>query len=254
MKNRLFALVGGSVVAVLLIVPSKALAGPPFLTDDPEPVEYHHSELYLFSIGTLTKDDMTSIVPGVEANYGVLPDVQLHIIAPLVFDATSGQPFHYGFGDMELGIKYRFLRESEKGGWPQAGVFPLLEVPTGDASRNLGKGYAREFLPVWLQKGIGDWLSYGGGGYWNNPGSGNQNYWFFGWLLQRKITDKLNLGGELFYQTADKKGGADNSGFNLGGAYDFTEHYHALFSAGRGIQDVAATNQFSYYLALQVTY
>ncbi|MGB9154492.1 MAG: hypothetical protein WCD70_15560 [Alphaproteobacteria bacterium] len=93
----------------------------------------------------------------------------------------------------------------------------------------------------------------GGAGYWNNPGADNKNYWFFGSVLQRKITEQLNLGGELFYQTAYMIGERDSSGFNLGGTYDLNENYHILFTAGRGIQDVDA-NQFSYYLALQLTY
>ena len=34
----------------LPLVPFSALAGPPFLTDDPEPVEYEHWEIYVASI------------------------------------------------------------------------------------------------------------------------------------------------------------------------------------------------------------
>jgi hypothetical protein len=45
-----------------------------------------------------------------------------------------------------------------------------------------------------------------------------------------------------------------SSGFNLGGTYDLNENYHLLFSAGRGIQNAMDTNQFSYYLGLQLTY
>jgi hypothetical protein len=61
-------------------------------------------------------------------------------------------------------------------------------------------------------------------------GAGNLNYWFFRWLLQRKITEQLTLGGEIFHQTADLIGGSDSAGFNVGGFYDITEHHHLLFS------------------------
>ena len=73
----------------------------------------------------------------------------------------------------------------------------------------LGAGHVRVYLPVWLQKSFGDWTTYGGGGYWINHGGGtmDQNYWFFGWLLQKKVTDKLVIGGEIFHQTADTIGG-----------------------------------------------
>ena len=61
----------------------------------------------------------------------------------------------------------------------------------------------REFLSVWVQKSFSEWTTYGGGGYWINQDDnlGDKNYSFFGWLLQRKITDKLTLGGEIFHQT-----------------------------------------------------
>ena len=58
----------------------------------------------------------------------------------------------------------------------------------------------------------------------------------------------------MFHQTADVVGGRASTGFNLGGIYDFTEHYHLLFSAGRGLQDVPNSNEFSYYVAFQWTF
>jgi hypothetical protein len=243
-----------ALAAVLCAAAPCAIAGPPFRTDDPEPVDYQHWEVYGFSQATQVKGDTAGMLPAVEVNYGALPELQLHVIAPIAFDAPSGSGTKFGYGDTELGVKYRFLDEEKDQWWPQIGMFPLLEAPTGNAQRGLGAGSAREFFPVWLQKGFGPWLTYGGGGYWHNPGAGNKDYWFTGWLLQRQVTDDLALGGEIFHQTADSDGGHDSSGFNLGGIYDFSDNYHLLFSAGRGLQDVSATNEFSYYIAFQWTF
>ena len=33
-----------------------AVAGPPYLTDDPEPTDYKHFEIYAFTNGTATRD------------------------------------------------------------------------------------------------------------------------------------------------------------------------------------------------------
>lgn len=245
--------------AIFLSLASAAFAGPPFITDDPEPVDYRHWEINLSMSGARAGEETSGTFPGVEINYGALPGVQLHIIMPMSYDQVSGSVMHYGYGDTELGMKYRFINPGKDDWWPQVGVFPIVEVPTGDTSRGLGAtGNLREYLPLWLQKDFGDWTTYGGGGYWHNPGLGNRDNWFFGWLLQRKITDNLVLGGELFHQTAETinvtpydKG---SSGFNLGGIYDFNEAYHVLFSAGRGIQNVDTADKFTYYLALQFTY
>ena len=41
-------------VGLNLILTVQTFAGPPFLTDDPEPVDYQHWEFYLFGIGDHT--------------------------------------------------------------------------------------------------------------------------------------------------------------------------------------------------------
>lgn len=251
-RCRLGRVAGATLAAALCATP--AIAGPPFRTDDPETVDYLHWEIDLFSTGTQVRGGTGATLPGIEVNYGALPDLQLHLIAPFAFDQASGRAAQYGYGDTELGIKYRFVREDEQGWRPTVGVFPQVEVPTGDASRGLGAGHAREFLPLWLQKSFADWTTDGGGGYWINPGIGNRNYWFVGWLLQRKVTQQLTLGGEVFHQTAATIGGKDSTGFNIGGTYDLTENHHFLLSVGRGIQNAATTNGFSYYIAYQLTF
>ena len=126
------------------------LAGPPFLTDDPEPVDYRHWEFYVFGNGDHTgAGNYTINSPAAELNYGVLPDTQLHFVLPMTTVGTEGAPTETGLGDMELGIKYRFVHETDR--WPQIGVFPMAEVPTGNADRGLGNGKTWFRLPLWLQ-------------------------------------------------------------------------------------------------------
>jgi hypothetical protein len=58
---------------------------------------------------------------------------------------------------------------------------------------------------------------------------------------------------ELFHQTPDTIGGMQSTGFNLGGIYDFSDRYHFLFSAGKGIQHAKETNTLSWYIGFLVT-
>jgi hypothetical protein len=246
----------GLILACSVLVPGLVHAGPPFLTDDPEPVELGHYEFYTFSMGTRMNGGTSGFLPAFELNYGAIPSGQFHIIAPVAFDSPTGGPARFGSGDTELGFKYRFIEEDKGGSQPQVGLYPLLELPTGDETRGLGAGHLRVFLPLWVQKSFGDWTTYGGGGYWINQDErlGDKDYLFFGWLLQRKITDKLALGGEVFHQTASVIGGKDSTGLNLGGIYDLDAHNHLLFSAGRGLQNADDTNQYSWYLGWQITW
>jgi hypothetical protein len=247
--NRLLTTVLSLLLCMTVHVPPAAWAGPPFTTDDPEPVEYHHGEFYLASEYANNKDGKIGTLPHFEFNYGVVPQVQLHLLVPLAFDHPNGGPTMYGLGDTEVGVKYRFIRESETA--PQIGIFPLVHAPTGDNGRGLGGGHAPVFLPLWLQKSWGPWTTYGGGGYWINPGSGNKNHWQLGWLGQRDLTKELTLGAELFYFGKDTDSGRDRTGYNVGGIFNLSEQHHILFSAGG---DIAGNNRFSAYLGYQWTF
>ena len=225
-----------------------AWAGPPFVTDDPEPVEYRHWEIYLASQHAKDKEGWSGTAPHFEVNYGALPNLQLHLIAPFAYVKPEVDSRHYGFGDLELGAKYRFIQETD---WrPMVGTFPIVDLPTGNSSFGLGSGHYRAFFPVWFQKTLGPWQSYGGGGYWINPGPGNINYWFFGWQAQRELSKAITLGGEVFYNTPTARAEGSRTGFNVGTIVNFTDEHHLLFSAGR---DIHGQSRFSAYIAYQLT-
>jgi hypothetical protein len=233
----------------LALCPRATLAGPPFITDDPEPVEFHHWEFYLASLNSKTADDWSGTAPHMEVNYGVVSNVQLHLIAPLAYDEPSHGSAHYGIGDTELGVKFRFLQETAR--MPQLGTFPLLEVPTGSAKDNLGNGRAQAFLPLWAQKSWGSWTAYGGGGYGINSGAGNQDWRFAGAVLQCQALTNVLIGLEVYHQTPLQIGGPGDTAFNLGAVIDFSERQHLLLSAGRSID---GPTRFQFYLAWQFTF
>jgi hypothetical protein len=241
----------GVLLALSMCRPS--IAGPPFVTDDPEPAEFQHWEVNYALTGTGLRGGGSAALPLIDANYGALPDLQLHV-QPQMALAKSAEGTRVGVGDTEIGVKYRFLQEDEQGWIPMVSLYPLFEVPTGDRRRGLGAGVGQTFIPVWAQKTIGKWTVYGGSGYWVDSGAAGKNAWFGGAVALYQVTEALQLGGEAFYQTARVSGGRDTPGFNLGGSYAITEGYSLLFSAGRGLADPEATNRVSAYLALQAIY
>ncbi len=113
----------GSALAFLAILfcSVSAWAGPPFQTDDPEPIDFRNYEFYTFASSDGTPLEMDTVGPAVEFNWGALPNVHLHIILPLaaIFPSNSPNyaplgagPSAFGFGDIETGIKYRFIQEA----------------------------------------------------------------------------------------------------------------------------------------------
>lgn len=227
---------------VLLFFPlTTAWAGPPFLTDDPEPVPYHHWEFYTFMASDKTRSSTTVNGPAVELNNGIAPNTQLHLIVPYTYFGQNGSSAA-GLGDTELGVKYRLFEETKS--HPEIGIFPQLELPTGDASKGLGNGRTWVRLPLWLQKDWGQWTSYGGGGYAYNRARGQRSYYFVGCLVQRTLSPSLALGGEVYLQgaTADAVPGVETPGarstaiWNVGGQFNFTPDFSLLFSSGHSFQ------------------
>ena len=235
-----------AVISGFLTLTAPAFAGPPYSTDDPQPVDFRHWEAYL--VGTWNREGMgtTGDAPHIEVNFGAAPNLQLHVIAPLSYSRPLGGESAYGPGDVELGMKYRFVQETDSR--PQIGTFPLVELPSGDASRGLGDGSVRAFLPLWLQKTFGKVMTYGGGGYWINPGEGNQNWWFAGWQAQLQLTPAFAPGAEIFYQSSQTVGGSAEVRFNVGAVLDLEEHHHLLFSAGRAFHGCNCSQAYVAYL------
>jgi hypothetical protein len=221
------------IATALLLASGQAMGGPPFLTDDPVPPEYRHSELNLFSTYDETRDGSDINVPAMEFNYGALPDTQLHIGVPYVRSVAAGGPNEQGIGDVEIGVKYRFIHETDH--LPQVAVYPMAMLPTGDSSKGLGNGETWWRLPVWLQKSWSEWTTYGGGGYAINRAEGQKNYAFGGWLLQRTVGDRWQLGGEAYARGQDTQVGRPTTVLNFGGSYRFTPDFNLLFSAGHSV-------------------
>ncbi|HZL21081.1 MAG TPA: hypothetical protein VFG23_25325 [Polyangia bacterium] len=238
------AVLGPALLLGAFFVGRTARAGPPFLTDDPEPVELGHWEFYLASQWTAEDHSATGSTPHVEVNYGALPELQLHVIVPATLAWQSGQPVQYGLGDIELGAKYRFVEEGERR--PQIGTFPLVLVPTGSKERGLGAGTTQVFLPIWIQKSFGPWMTYGGAGL--HIASGDNDI-VAGWLLQRKLPGMIALAAEAFFTFPLNENPVELQ-VNLGLVVDFSDRHHLLASAGPAFGGEARGQG---YLAYQLT-
>src|SRR3979409_406258 len=97
-----------AVAMVLLARP--ALAGPPYVSDDPEPTDYKHFEIYTFSNGTATRGDIGGAA-GIDFNYGAAPNLQLTATLPAGFDRPASGRTRGGLSNIELAAKYRFLHQ-----------------------------------------------------------------------------------------------------------------------------------------------
>jgi hypothetical protein len=213
--------------ALALASAAPALAGPPYLTDDPVPTDTGHWEIYGFSAGEGRRSTLDEDA-GFDLNYGPVKGVQLTATLPLSFSHDSIDGWRGGTGDVELGVKYRFVNDEKNG--LSAAIFPRIILPT--ASRSPGER-ARLLLPLWIGKDFrGGTSLFGGGGYEINPGPGNRNFWEGALALTQDVSKTLSAGTEVAWQQSDVDGGTDQTRAGLGMIVKLSDHHALLFSGG----------------------
>lgn len=223
-------------------------AGPPYITDDPEPTETGHWEIYTFGGGTKTAGSFDGSA-GVDLNYGAVPDIQLTATLPIEFARSSGAT-RTGAGNLEVGVKYRFYQNAATG--VSVAMFPRVFFPT--ASRGFGSGRTGLLLPVWAQKDAGDWSLFGGGGYSINPGSGNRNSWQGSVAVTRALGERASFGAEIAHNSSDTVGARSYTALNFGGIYRIGGPFAILASAGPGIGHRRDGGKYNLYVALATAF
>lgn len=217
----------GIAAALALAVATPALAGPPYLTDDPEPTDTGHWEIYAFGAGE-GRHSTVDADAGFDLNYGPVEDVQLTATFPLSFSREPTEGWRSGAGDVELGVKYRFLKDEAHGF--SAAVFPRAILPTSGLKTDERTSF---LLPIWLQKDFpGGTSLFGGGGYEFHSGPGNRSYWQAGVALTQDISEKLSVGAEITRQGADIEDGRPLTRAGVGSILKFSDHVALLVSGG----------------------
>jgi hypothetical protein len=242
----------------LLMLPASALwsqAGPPFQTDDPTPVDLGHYEAYLFGTLDGTPAELDAAGPAFEFNWGAIPNIQLHAILPFGAVLPSNKPVYapggtgptsFGLTDMELGVKWGFLKQTNRR--PQIGSFTMFEIPTGSYSKGLGVGRVWYKLPIWVEKEFGPWSLVGGLGYAVVPQVQYRNYLYGGYLVKRVVSKKLELSAEIFSHARQGFAAAQTQSSTLvdaGGYYHFASPgLQLLFAYGHSI--AGQTENYAY--------
>ena len=225
------------------------LAGPPYMTDDPEPTDYRHFEIYTFTNGTLTRDGASG-ESGIDFNYGGAPNLQLTATLPAGYNVPTSGTSAWSLDNVELAAKYRFLTQQNFG--LDVAIFPRVFLPS--ASPAVGQQHASFLFPLWMEKDWGEWSAFGGGGCEINRGGGSENFCLMGLTVTRQFTPKLQLGMEIFHQTPDTQGGLATTSLGVGIRYDLNDHFHLLGYVGRGIQNVELTDQLNWYTSVLFTF
>ena len=233
----------------LALLTRAAVAGPPYVSDDPEPTDYKHFEIYAFTNGVTTRAG-SSGESGIDFNYGAAPDLQLTATLPSGFNQSATDGTSFGVSNVELAAKYRFLHQDGFG--LDVSVFPRVFLPT--ATNGVGDDHASLLLPIWVQKDWnGGWSAFGGGGCTVTERRA-VDFCQAGGVLTYQLLPKLQVGVELFHQTADSSGNPASSSVGIGARYDLNETYHLLGYVRRGFENTNETDQYSWYASVLFTF
>ena len=237
---------------MLVTTPVWAAAGggPPYINDDAEPTTQGALEVNNFATGTMAALGSAEQL-GFNASYGIAKDLEIATTVAAGFAQAPGSPDAAGFGDVQLGLKYQFIQQDAWGF--EAAVVPSLTIPT-HSDPVLGHDGVVPTLSLQVQKNWGaEWTAFGGGGCTLADDAPSQNFCLFGVAIAWQVEPDLQIGAEVYHFTPGTKHGLQATGLGFGVTYDLSPRWHLLASAGPGVQNAAATDDYTWYFALQFT-
>src|SRR5438445_2784044 len=167
MLSRTFLLFGLAVLCIAVMPRcSRAQAGPPLLTDDPDTPGNGHWEINLAWTVLQTRDRRLFGLPLVDVNYGLGERLQLKAEVPwLVLQDRHGKPTQSGIGSTNIGLKWRFVDHGEHG--LAISTYPQLEIRTSASSarRMLIEPGSELRLPIEMSRELGPVKIVGEFGY-----------------------------------------------------------------------------------------
>ncbi len=193
---------------------TRVFAQAPFVTDDIDVATLHqwHFEfnneydvLQPESFPNLRQD-----TANFKVSYGLAPNVEIGFDNQLlrIANDTAIQPSVFGYGDLDLSVKWRIRSERADSKWPGFGASLNIEIPTGDERKQLGSGVTDYYLNFATQKTVpkGNTLRLNTGIYFaGNTLTGVEGLkvtkgfvYTFGLSAVHDFTPKLDLGLEFF--------------------------------------------------------
>ncbi|MBI4622964.1 MAG: hypothetical protein HY736_07015 [Verrucomicrobia bacterium] len=190
--------------------------------------------------------------PVLDLNYGWGERVQLKVKPRLVVLDPPDEGARASAGNIQFGVKWRFLDEPKHGFamsiYPQADFNP----PGRSIERGLvDKGHDL-FLPLQIARTFGRTRLYADGGY--NWRDGREAEWIVGVAAEYRLADKFIVMGEL-RDVAQADFDDHELFFNAGFKRRLHEHWTLLASAGRTIHEPRGERPAVFsYLGLQLTF
>ena len=147
-------------LATLLLAGAHLCAQAPFVTDDIDVADLHkwHFE-FNNEYDVLQPDSFPNLrqnTANFKVSFGAFKNVEVGFDNQLlrIANDTAVLPSAFGYGDLDLSVKWRILPEKEGSRRPGFGASLNIEVPTGNERKQLGSGVADYYLNLAGQKAV----------------------------------------------------------------------------------------------------
>jgi hypothetical protein len=182
-------------------------------------------------------DAINRMIPSDEFVYGIWDRQEITFEMPYL--SQEGQN---GFGDITIGTKYMFVKETKV----LPGISSTFEwkLNNGSFPRGLGTGAFNYDFRVIGQKTwsrfSGLWnLGYTivGGPEVNGLREKRRNVWFTSFAQEIELTEKLRWLSEIYFETADEPGIANRLAADAGFEYKIREDFKVHGTIGRSLRE-----------------
>jgi hypothetical protein len=206
----------------------------PFYTDDPAVTEkgkWHFEFFNEYDVLQLQYPNISQNTANYKLNYGLPFNLEVDVDAPyLAIFRAVGTQNSIGGGDVDIGVKWEFHKESHGSRVPALAASLYIEFPTGDARQQLGSGLTDYWLNLIAQKSLSDKTRVNvnlGHLFAGNTSTGvlgiqtiRGHVHIGGLSILHDVTSRLTLGGEIYGAYA-KNGNLARSQFQalIGGQY-----------------------------------
>ena len=221
-----------------------AQGGPPMNTDDPGTPDKGSWEINFSLNSDLKASEKELEAPLLDINYGYNERTQLKIEFPYFLAKTDDNQFRGRFGDVSLGVKYRFIEEEKT--LVSFSIYPQVTLSTEENGLN-------EYLfPVQFEKNFGKVVLGADFGYAYLKD--DLDFFENGILIGYEFSDKLEVMSELNFQVDRRTLKEFEGAINFGMRYEIGETFKFISSFGTGLisPDKDSRTKFMSFVGMQL--
>jgi len=225
---------------------ARAQAGPPMITNDPDTPGAGVWEINTAATGGRTRDAWDFAAPDVDVNLGVGDRVQLSVHGAWQHVRADGAPWSSGWGDVELGARWRFLDDETDGVSMAVQPLWIKNWSSSARRRGLASEHAEYVLPVQIAHDLG--TVAGGMEIARHFVASEPDAWQIGAYVERDCFKASECLGEIV--TEHTNGESTRTTLNFGGRVPLTTTLKLLASIGSELSG-EDRQQLVFYLGVQ---